>query len=324
MRLYFAPMEGVTDCIFRRAYEACFGGVDKYFMPFVSPSPALSYTVREEYDLSPAQNRGLFAVPQILAKDAACFLGAVQGFQDRGYTEINLNLGCPSGTVTGKGKGAAMLRNIDELRRFLDAIYQASPLPISIKSRIGYEQPDEWEKLLPLFSDYPIHEFILHPRTRMQQYRETPFQALLQPTLETLKCPVIYNGDLFTARDVEHLAQQHPQTAGVMLGRGLLANPAMLRELKGGEPLQKEDLAHFHDYLFRVYEKEWPSAATVGRLHMFLKYFVHCLDAPPRLIRDALKATKPDEYQEAVSVLFQNAELRQIPRYSPPEWRTNL
>ena len=315
MRIYFAPLEGVTDAVFRREYCDCFGGADKYFMPFVSPSASLSFTVREERDFSPAANIGVPAVPQILAKEAEYFLGAARAFRDMGYQEVNLNLGCPSGTVTGKGKGAAMLRDADALQLFLDALYIAPPLPISVKTRIGFDDPAEWERLLPIFARYPIHELIIHPRTRNQQYRGTPYAAAFEEALSTVKCPVIYNGDLFSAEKCQALEAKYPQTAGIMLGRGLLSNPALIREYRGGEPLRLSDLSFFHDRLLRAYLKEWPEGAAVGKMHIFLKYFCHCLDYSARSFREAMKANKLSEYQDAAGELFQEAELKEDPRF---------
>ena len=129
MILYFAPLEGFTDAIYRRVHHACFGGVDKYFMPFISPSESLSFTSRQQADFSPTENDGVPAVPQILAKDPNRFLIMSRLLRDAGYTEVNLNLGCPSGTVTAKGKGAGMLRDPDALSRFLDAVFTKAPMP---------------------------------------------------------------------------------------------------------------------------------------------------------------------------------------------------
>ena len=319
MRIYFAPMEGITDAIFRQVYQAQFGGVDKYFMPFVSPSSSLSYTVRQDFELSPEQNRGLFAVPQILARDPLCFLGAARGFFDSGYPEVNLNLGCPSGTVTGKGKGSAMLKDTDFLRRFLDQVYGNTPLPVSVKTRIGFESPAEWEKLLPVFSAYPIHELIIHPRTRSQIYRGTPYRQAFDQAVRTLKCPLIYNGDLFTAEDVRQLQTAYPSIRGLMLGRGLLSNPALLREANGGAPLAMEDITSFHDHLYRAYYSTWHPLTAVGRMHVFLKYFAHSLDVPFRYVREALRANKPDEYLDAAGEMFARATMAEYPRYVQPE-----
>lgn len=319
MRLYFAPMEGITDALFRQVFQARFGGVDKYFMPFVSPSSSLSYTVREEFDIAPAQNRGLQAVPQILARDADCFLGAARSFANSGYPEVNLNLGCPSGTVTGKGKGAAMLKDVAALRRFLDAVYGAAPLPVSLKTRIGFESPEEWERILPVFAAYPIHEIIIHPRTRSQLYRGTPHGEAFRQALAQLNCPVIYNGDLFTAQRAQETAAEFPAMAGMMLGRGLLANPALLREWKGGPPLTLEDLTGFHDALYRAYGNTWHPLTAVGRMHVFVKYFAHSLDVPFRYVRNALRANKQEAYLDAVGEMFAKARLKDSPCYEQAE-----
>lgn len=319
MKLYFAPMEGITDAIFRQVFQARFGGVDKYFMPFVSPSSSLSYTVREAFDIAPAQNRGLYAVPQILARDALCFLGAARGFADSGYTEVNLNLGCPSGTVTGKGKGSGMLRDPDGLKRFLDQVYGNSPLPVSIKTRIGFDSPDEWERLLDVFSVYPIHELIIHPRTRGQLYRGTPYRETFAQATERLKCPLVYNGDLFTVQAMQEVTESFPQTAGLMFGRGLLTNPALLREWRGGAPLTLEDLSGFHDALYYAYMKTWQPLTAVGRMHVFLKYLSHSLDVPAKDVREAMKANRPEEYLDRVAEMFGRARLKENPCYSQQE-----
>jgi len=319
MRVYFAPLEGVTDAIFRRVFAETFGGMDKYFLPFVSPSASQSYTLREEYDFSPAQNRGLFAVPQILAKNAEYFLGAARAFRDMGYTEVNLNLGCPSGTVTGKGKGSAMLRDGEALRRFLDAVYADAPLPISIKTRIGYDDPLEWEALLPIFADYPIHELIIHSRTRNQLYRGTPCHAAFGRALQILHCPLIYNGDLFDVDDLRRIEENYPDASGMMLGRGVLANPALVRAWRGGEALQMADLTYFHDQLLRAYLTRWPESAAVGKMHVFLRYFCHCLEYSARAFRDAMKANSLEAYQDGAAALFAQAVLKTHPAHPKDE-----
>lgn len=168
--VYFAPLEGVTDAVYRRAHRASFPGVEKYYMPFVSPSRSMSFTVREASDLSPEKNRGIRAVPQVLAREGDLAAQMIRVLADQGYPEVNLNLGCPVGTVTGKGKGSAMLRDVDGLRRFLDQVYAAPPAQVSVKTRIGWESPEEWPLLAAIYREYPISELTVHPRTRGQFY----------------------------------------------------------------------------------------------------------------------------------------------------------
>ena len=163
MRYYFAPMEGLTDSIYRRTHHKFFSGVDRYYMPFLSPTIHRTLTHREDRELPMADSVPFTAVPQVLTKVAEDFLWAAAVCRDRGYDEVNLNLGCPSGTVVSKGKGSGMLRDTDALDRFLDQIFAASPLPVSVKTRLGLESPDEFPAILDVYNRYPIRELTVHP-----------------------------------------------------------------------------------------------------------------------------------------------------------------
>ena len=156
MRYYFAPLEGLTDSIYRKLHYRYFGGPDWYYTPFLSPTIHRTLTNREKRELPRADLAGIPVVPQVLTKNAEDFVWLAGVCRDLGYSEINLNLGCPSGTVTAKGKGAGMLRDLDALDRFLDGIFSQSPLFISVKTRIGFESSEEWENLLELYNRYPM------------------------------------------------------------------------------------------------------------------------------------------------------------------------
>ena len=152
MRYYFAPMEGLTDSVYRRLHHKYFGGVDRYYMPFLSPTMHQTLTGKEDRELPMADSVDFVAVPQVLTKVPEDFLWAANVCHDRGYEEVNLNVGCPSGTVVAKGKGAGMLADADALDRFLDAIFKGSPLPISVKTRLGLTDPEEFPALLDAFN----------------------------------------------------------------------------------------------------------------------------------------------------------------------------
>ena len=147
MKIYMAPMEGITNHIYRQAYRHHFGQVDRYFMPFLS---SLGLNYKEIRDIAPENNQGMDIVPQILTNNTEIFLGLAEMFRDLGYTEVNLNIGCPSGTVTAKGRGSGFLRFLPELDRFLEEIFAISPLPISVKTRIGYTDEAEWPVILEI------------------------------------------------------------------------------------------------------------------------------------------------------------------------------
>ena len=148
MQYYFAPLEGLTDSVFRRIHHKYFPGIDRYYTPFFSPTVHRSLTAREARELPPADTLDVAVVPQVLTKVSEDFIWMSQVCRDRGYGEINLNLGCPSGTVTAKGKGSGMLRDLPALDRFLDEIFAGSVLPISVKTRIGFGDSGEFPAIM--------------------------------------------------------------------------------------------------------------------------------------------------------------------------------
>ena len=232
MELYFAPMEGITDRVFRRLHQRFYGGVARYYIPFFSPTQHHRLTPRECRELAPVP--GLPAVPQVLTKNAQDFLWASQALADLGYAEINLNLGCPSGTVVPKGKGAGFLAWPDRLAAFLDEIFRASPLPISIKTRLGLRDPAEFAQILALYRRYPLRELIVHPRTASQMYQGALHLDAYRACLAQMTCPVCLNGELRSLAQLRDLETGPDAPAAAMLGRGLLANPALALQYRGG------------------------------------------------------------------------------------------
>ena len=228
MRYYFAPMEGLTDSIYRRAHHRHFSGVHSYYMPFMSPTVHRALTNREARELPPADSVPFRAVPQLLTKVPEDFLWAAEKCLELGYDEVNLNVGCPSGTVVAKGKGSGMLRDPDSLDRFLDEIFTKAPLPISVKTRLGVEEPEEFPRLLEVFNRYPMKELTVHPRVRKQFYKGDVFMDSFRYCLENSKNPLCYNGNIRTLSELRAFEAEFPQIEAVMIGRGLIGNPGML------------------------------------------------------------------------------------------------
>lgn len=319
MTIYFAPLEGVTDVIYRRTHAACFSGVDKYFIPFVSPTHHLVFTPKEKRSVSPAENAGFRAVPQILSKHANQFLWAARELCDLGYQEVNLNLGCPSGTVTGKGKGSGMLRDLDALEAFLDEIFANPPMAISIKTRIGFAIEEEWEAIWALLSRYPVSEFIIHPRTRAQFYKGVPFREAYGHALKSTSSPMVYNGDLFTTEDCRNLMALYPQTSALMIGRGLLAYPSLAQELRGGEKLTRESLRDFHDRLYNAYLQNDPKNVALIRMRVVMNHLACCFENPKKVLKAIRKAQNDAAYLQAIDRLFGEYEMCETPRYCGPD-----
>ena len=228
MNYYFAPMEGITDSVFRSAHHTYFSGITRYYMPFISPTVHRALTPREAREVPKADSVPFCAIPQLLTKVPEDFLWAAGQCKDLGYSEVNLNLGCPSGTVTAKGKGSGMLKDPDALDAVREAIFREAPLPISVKTRLGFESSDEFPKLIEIFNRYPIQELTLHPRVRKDFYNGSVDMDAFRYCLEVSKAPVCYNGNLTSISQIEAFRKEFPQVESVMIGRGLVGDPGML------------------------------------------------------------------------------------------------
>ena len=229
MRYYYAPLEGITDATFRRLHHKYFPGVDKYFMPFISPTIHRCLTNREARELPRADSESFSAVPQLLGKNVEDLLCAIEVCADQGYDEVNLNLGCPSGTVVSKGKGSGMLSDIYALDEFLEGIYARAVLPVSLKTRIGVNDSENWEKILEIYRDYPVKELTVHPRIRKAFYKGDCDLEAFAKAVEDSPFPVCYNGNVNSLDDAKTIAARFPSVESIMIGRGLVADPGMLR-----------------------------------------------------------------------------------------------
>lgn len=300
MRYYFAPMEGLTDSVFRRLHQKYFPGVDRYYMPFFSPTVHRALTHKEQRELPKADSVPFSAVPQVLTKSAEDFLWAARVCRDMGYDEVNLNLGCPSGTVVAKGKGSGMLRSPEELDRFLDTVFQNSPLPVSVKTRIGLERAEEFPALMTVFNRYPIRELTVHPRVRKQFYDGPVDQTAFAYAVAYSQNPLCYNGDIHTLAQAEALPEQYPGLSAVMIGRGLLANPGML---SGGTDVRA--LEAFMNELLAVYEQEFGgSRNAMFRLKEHWSYLRRSFPGSEKLWKALRKTTDPNQFRSITSELF--------------------
>ena len=248
MKYYFAPLEGITDLCYRNTHRKYFSGVDRYYMPFISPTQNHCLTKKEQRELPPAESLPCDAIPQILTKSADDFLWAAQCCKNQGYTEVNLNMGCPSGTVFTKGKGSGMLTNLDYLAIFLDEIFSKSPVNISVKTRVGVEDPKEFSNILNILNQYPITELTIHPRVRRAFYKGNIEMDAFRHAVEQSKHPLCYNGDVTSLKDISYILNTFPTVSAIMIGRGLVADPAMLAESTNRDTLQA-----FHEELFDEY-----------------------------------------------------------------------
>ena len=326
MKFYYAPLEGITRYIFRNAYEKYYGGIDKYFAPFISPTDNCFLTPKNVRELCPEHNQGIKLVPQILTNNSVAFIGAAKGLYDMGYKEINLNLGCPSGTVCAKKKGAGFLTEWYEMEQLFDSIYEwadSNNVKISIKTRLGRFAPEEFYDILEIYNRYPISELIVHPRIEKDYYKGKPRMEFYEYAVEHSKAPVIYNGNLFTCEDI---IKRSETSDTVMLGRGLLYNPEIIKQfviyedecneikthdsIDATEKLSQDKACdfknfwNFHDEIYHGYQEIMaPDKNVLFHMKELWTYWKELYTDCDREIRNILKTKNYGEYEAAIRQL---------------------
>ena len=318
MKHYAAPLEGMTNDLWRPIHAAVFGGADRYFTPFVSPNATFKFQTKELNELT--NNSDLPVIPQILTNSAEHFLWAARQMADMGYEEVNFNLGCPSGTVTAKRKGAGMLSYPDDLQRLLEDIFAGLPggMRLSVKTRIGKESEEEWGKLLDIYRHFPFSELIVHPRVQKEFYRGRARRALMAATLVGAAWPVCYNGDIFDPADAAQMAADYPTLDSLMMGRGLMADPSLLRRIRGGARASREELREYHDRLWAAYRARLGGDLNaIYRMRELWNYLSGSFADTESFLKKVRKAKTGGEYMAAVERLFGENELCDHPQPPP-------
>lgn len=309
MRYYFAPMEGINGYLYRRIHAHLFPGIDKYFMPFLVPHVKRSFNSKELKEIAPENNKGLYAVPQIMTNKAEDFISTAKKLRDLGYDEVNLNLGCPSKTVVSKGRGSGFLAYPKELERFLDEIFEKLDMKISVKTRAGVEEEEEFLTLLDIYNRFPMEELIVHPRLQTDYYKKpVRFSVFLQASAAS-RNPLCYNGDLIYAQDIERFAREFPQVDRVMIGRGLLRNPGLVRKAAQGIVLDKETLREYHDQIYEAYQEVlYGDRNILFRMKELWCFMGSLFEDPKKYIKKIQKSQRLSEYEQAVEGLFMQRE----------------
>lgn len=310
MRYDFAPLEGITGALFRRLHHQFFPGVDRYYMPFLSPTRDHVFTPRELREILPENNPDAEVIPQLLTKVPENFLWAAGELAAMGYQTVNLNLGCPSGTVVAKGKGSGMLADPSALDAFLDAVFSRAPCAVSVKTRLGLSDPEEFGPLLEIYNHYPLAELIVHPRVQKDGYRHPVRLEAFAPILAASRHPVCFNGGLVTTQDCRDLVGRFSGICGVMIGQGLVANPALIRQIRGGPGADRETLRAFHEALFGGYSQLFGSAHNaMMRMKELWAYLIRLFRNSGPYAKRLRKARDPQTFSQAVDAVFQELEL---------------
>lgn len=303
VKYYMAPLESVTTWIYRQAHAKIYGRLDKYFIPFLEPHEKRDFKTRELQEILPEHNENIYAVPQILTNRSEGFIKLAKALKDWGYEEVNLNLGCPSKTVVTKGKGSGFLAKPEELERFLTEIFDAlsGEVKISVKTRIGKEDPEEFPALLELFNKYPMEELIIHPRVQKDGYGNVPRLEIYELAEKQSVNPLCYNGDLYTREQIRNFAERFPGTERLMFGRGFLRDPGLLyNEGKDSKDIFEKFWA-FHDLVYEGYqERNMGDRNVLFKMKELWSYQVYQFSEPERLFKTFKKVQDCNEYEQMI------------------------
>jgi len=256
MKIYLAPMEGITGYTFRNVYRKFYEDAYRYFTPFISHHMKFGSKVINE--ISPDNNSGIDIVPQLMIGNYEEAIGLCDLLHDYGYSEVNINIGCPSGTVVHKHRGSGLLQDPLELDSLFEELFAYLHVLISVKTRIGWSDVAEWPKLAEVIGRYPFSEVIIHGRVREEFYTGQSHRESLAIAKEYIDAPIIYNGDIYSTQDALELANEYPWIDGIMVGRGILRNPALIEQLKcsfAGKDTPENDNARVYDFINELYEK---------------------------------------------------------------------
>ncbi len=301
MKLIYAPLEGITNYVYRNTAKEMFGCCDEYYAPFITPSEDDKVNKKGLRDIVPENNPDIIIKPQVLTQNSDAFLRFSEKIKAVGYDEVNLNFGCPSQTVVKKGKGSGFLKDPEKVDAFLDDIFKTHPMKISVKTRTGFFEHEEMEHLMDIYNKYPLELLIIHPRTRSEFYGGVPNMDTFEKAFKKSKNPVCYNGNIECADDYERIVGLFPTLEYVMIGRGAVKNPALFREIRGGEGLKASELKKFTERLCENYPQELRSENfTLNKLKEVWMYMIQNYPEEKKIFKALRKAAKISDFMNAV------------------------
>lgn len=301
--IHFAPLQGFTDAPYRNAHETIFGGVETYYTPFVRLEKG-DFRNKELREIEPGNNTVQHLIPQLIAATPDELRKIITLFLDKGYTEADINMGCPFPMLVRRHKGSGILPYPKEVEELLNTILEFSDMKFSVKMRLGWESPEECIALLPILNNLPLQQITLHARVGKQQYKGTTDWNVFEAFYNECKHPLLYNGDIASIEDIDRLLNRFPNLSGMMIGRGLLANPALASEYLKGEKLSRSEMLEkmraFHSLLLSHYESHLQgNDQLVTKMKSIWEYLLPEMDK--KLKKKILKSTKLETYRTAVS-----------------------
>lgn len=305
--IHFAPLQGYTEVFYRNAHATCFGGVDTYYTPFVRLEKG-SFRRRDVRGIEPENNLVPHLIPQLIAPSFEKAETILELFIEKGYREVDINLGCPFPMLAKRHNGSGILPYPEEVKELLRLVTEYPQIKFSIKMRLGWESPEECLRLAPIINELPLSQVTVHPRLGKQQYKGEVDLEGFAAFQEACKLPLIYNGDVHTLEDIERIQEQFPGLNGIMIGRGLLANPALALEYKEGRRLtadeMREKVRSMHKSVYNQYAEqlEGGDGQLLDKMKTFWEYLMP--EADRKLLKAIHKSSNISKYNQAVAAFF--------------------
>lgn len=309
--LYLAPIQGVTEVIFRNLFSRHFSGFDAAMAPFINPQGQANFKQKVLADVLPECNTGLPLIPQLLHNNAENFAAMAARLEDLGYDHINWNIGCPAPMIVRKKRGSGLLPYPDAIVAFLEEVIPRLKAKISIKTRLGLQHNGEILALLPRLDDFPLLEITIHARLGKQLYRGTTDLDGFAACQGLTRHQLVYNGDITEPAVFSELSRRFPSIQRWMIGRGALADPFLPAAIKGDKPLSRQEkterIMAFHDELYEQYRQRlFGPSHLLGRMKQLWAYLIFSFPGREKLLKKINKASSEEQYQG----LMQN--LRQV------------
>lgn len=311
--IYLAPIQGFTDFVYRKAYSETFTGIDTYFIPYITIKNN-RILKKYEKEIRGENNPQKHVVPQVLVKNDSELLQLSELLNDFGYSEINLNLGCPYPMVTNRGKGAGLLPFPARIEKLLSAFFKKTDLKLSVKIRLGLSDSAEVNQLIPVFNNYPLTEVIVHPRTASQMYSGDINESAFSDILKSCTRPLVCNGGIFSLPDYYQKRICFQPVKNWMIGRGVLMNPFLPAEINGESfsiEERREKLIIFHNRIFEGYSETCDNAGnTLNKMKQFWIYFIHCFSNSKKTFKNIKKARSLNEYLAASNAILKLNDIK--------------
>jgi len=309
--LLSSPLQGFTDFRFRNAFHKYFGGIDTFYSPYIKLNGKLVIKGSYERDILPENNDTLQVIPQIITNDAEEFLFVANYVKQLGYNELNWNLGCPYPMVAKCGMGSGLISNTERIDHILERVHNETDIIVSMKMRMGYENPTEILDVFPILEKYPIKNIAIHARIGKQLYKGGVDLDSFQRCLDVSKHKLYYNGDITSVAKFKMLQERFPSIDHFMIGRGLIADPFLPGMIKNDTteyPKNRfEIFEEFHDTIYREYDA-YLQGPTPIRMKMlgFWEYFSESFSNPQKTLKKIKKAANSKHYEEAVKEIFKS------------------